>query len=433
MLFEVIHGVGNQFHSCSGTFISLYLEAFKDTSIDRQILFEILTQSIGDMLETINPKLSDTFWSTVIQCVSSLFDIQKIDGKTVWKLSGDEDSLKYILKLVGQALEDGQGKFLSNPLPIINLISNLMSSELSENLYKIITQIGILILLCSHINLPHENSVSFVKKMISIPYPEIVTVFVQEVVSCSSFDMIVFPHFIESITTFDCNIIGALSKICIKKSPLCKNGSDIYTWVKYPIDLGLKSSSSFSYLMAIINEKTSFMLESPDDCLNALICLPHIKNIDSIEVTAVLKNLISNLISQLNYSHQFHDNIAVIKKTLFCLAVSVESAIHLLKPENVDEVCHTREMIKALSPFLSDHQCVCSLRILDVILTIKESEHLLEFEILQELHKKLENNLLSPFHEVIIKICDLLFLVLYINEIFIIAGSFLDYSYLQSF
>lgn len=354
------------------------------------------------MLDTINPKSSDTFWSTVIQSVTSLFDIQKVNGKSVWKFTSDEESLEYILKIVGQTLEHGQGRFLSNPLPVINLISNLLNSELSENMYKIIAQIGILILLCSHINLPHENSVLFVKKLISIPYSKIVTEFVQEVVSCSSFDMIVFPHFLESISTFDSNIIKALGKICIKKSPLCKNGSDIYTWVKYPIDLGFKSNSCFNFLMQAINQNTSDMLQSPDDCMNALICLPHIKHIDSTEVKSVLKTLISNLINHLQDSHKDSENVDAIKNVLFFLAVSVESAIHLLKPENVDEVCHTQELICALSPFLADNRFVCSLRILDVILTIKESEHLLEFEILQELHKKLEINLLSSYHEVMI-------------------------------
>lgn len=352
------------------------------------------------MLEIIHPKSSDPFWQNIIESVNMIINVEKIDDNTTWEFQGESQTLEYILLLIGQSLEHAQGKFLCNPLPLLNLIGNLVNTKLAEKTYQTVSQIGILVLLCTHINLPHENAVALVKKLISIPHPKIVTGFVQEVVSCSSFDMIVFPHFIESVSTFNSDVIKALSKICLEKSPLCKNGSDIYTWVKYPIDFGFKCNSCYNFLVNAINQDIDQVLESPDDCINSLICLPHIKHLDVNEIKTTLKNLINNLIIRLKSMDDSQDAGNSVRNLLFCLAVSVESAIHIIKPENVDEVCHTKEIILALSPYLSDHRYICSLRILDVILTIKESEHLLQYDILQIIHNKLEKNLLSTFHEV---------------------------------
>lgn len=386
-------------HSCTAPFLTFLFDSLDERTSYRNTLFEILTQTVADMLQVINPKSSEVFWSTILSTTTNYLN-RKTDNE-------DYKTLEYMLKLVGQALEYSGGSFMINPFPVIVLIIQLLDAELPENIMNVTSKLGVLVLLSKHTNVPHEDAVTIVKKVLQIPHPKIVTNFVQEVITCPSFDIIVLPHFISCVEKIDENIIKVLSKICVTKSPLCKSGIDLYSWVKYPIDFESKTDAYSQKFLNAVGTDVSQILASPDHSICSLICLPHIKNMNIPKAQAALEKLLTNLIKfieeingRITDENLSTEDTLTLRNALFVLSVTVESAVHTINVASFETLCSKKNLINALLPHACSPSSISALRILDLYLTVRNRQNSLEAGLIQRLSGLMDKNLTSPFHEV---------------------------------
>ena len=68
LLFEVIHGVAGQFHSCAAVMLPLVFEMLADKSESQSLLFEVLGYLVAAMVKLIKPKKSGLFWMSAFVC-----------------------------------------------------------------------------------------------------------------------------------------------------------------------------------------------------------------------------------------------------------------------------------------------------------------------------------------------------------------------------
>ncbi|KOB71417.1 Small subunit processome component 20-like protein [Operophtera brumata] len=396
--------VTGKFHSCIETFLPLLLQYLKENKDHQEILFKVLTQTFEDSLQTILPKEYTFFWNSILKCTE---DILK---------ENDEESkgLEYILKLAGQVIEHQNGKYLTNPPQFVLLLIKVICEQLSESVLEVCSHIGAVLLLSPNVSLSQEHAGIIVKVLLPLPYPNILIDFVQNVIDYSQFDMHILPPFINFIiqSGFDSEAMSALTRICLRKSPLSKNGIKLFEWVKYPVDFGRYLPSFMEHLNTVVNDDFENIVENPTKLMNVLFCLPHVANIDVDYCINALHFLISKLLNVLaSYNlesqpenNKFHcDTTALsrcVRRVLFLLSSAMESAIHISSCKKLNEICDIEKILPIMLPCAADPNYLCALHLTDLYLTAYEHENDLSYPHLLLVDSYLKSNVSSPFHVV---------------------------------
>ncbi|XP_059048570.1 small subunit processome component 20 homolog [Achroia grisella] len=400
LIFEIIRGVSGKFHNCIDVFLPVLLQHLKDNKEHQDILFKVLTQTFEDSLQTIAPKEYSVFWESALKFCE---DVLKDD---------ESKGLEYILRLAGQIIEHNDGKYLTNPPQFVLLLVKVICEQSSENVLEVCAQIGALLLLSSNISLSQEHAGIIVKVLLPLPYPTILINFVRNVIDYPQFDMHILPPFLNFViqSGFDNEAMSTLTKICLKKSPLSKNGIKLFDWVKYPIDFGKCLPHFMEHFDSVLNDDIHNIVQSPMKLMNVLFCLPHVEKIDVNRCLKTICGLISKLLNILltyNIENQpeynkYHCDITAISRCgrliLFIIANSLESAIHISSCKRLKEICDIEVLLPAVLPCAADPNYVCALHLLDLYLTAYEHENGLTYAYLSLVDSYLRSNVSSPFH-----------------------------------
>ncbi|XP_026487160.2 small subunit processome component 20 homolog [Vanessa tameamea] len=401
LLFEIMRGVSNKFHSCIENFLPILFGHLKDKKEHQAILFKVLTQTIEDCLHGISPTEFNVFWT----------HMQKFTEHFL-KEDDDNPGLEYILRLAGQVIEHMNGKCLTNPQQFTLLLVKVICEQSSEKVLEVCSQIGALMLLSSHISLSQEHAGILVKVLLPLPYPNILINFVQSVVNYSQFDIHILPAFIKFIiqSNFESNAMLTLAKICLSKSPLSKNGLKLFEWVKYPVDFGKGLPQLMEYAKNILSDDIDNIIAHPTKLLNLLFSLPHIEKVDVEFCIKMLSDLISQLFKVLdgyNLEDQANQNKLHCEKTnlskcarkvIFLIATAMECAIHISNCQKLKKICDIDTLLPKLLPCAADPNYLVALHLVDLYLTAYEQENGLTYNFLLLVDSYLRKNVSSPFH-----------------------------------
>lgn len=333
----------------------------------------------------------------------------------------DEDEnkgLEYILRLAGQVIQHQKGKYLINPRQFVLLLVKVICEQTSEGVLNVCSQIGALLLLSTNISLAQEHAGIIIKVLLPLPYRKILINFVQNVIDYSQFDMHILPPFINFViqSNFDEEAMKTLTKICLAKSPLSKNGMTLFEWVKYPIDFGKNLALFMEHFTNTLNDEIGNIVENPTKLMNMLFCVPHIERIDVDHCIKSLNQLITklldllasyNLESQLRENKLHYDTTPLSKrarKILFILANAFESAVHISSCRKLKEICDIDVLLPVILPCAADPNYLAALHLLDLYLTAYEQENGLTFPFLSLVDSYLKSNISSPFHIVSIMV-----------------------------
>lgn len=402
-----MRGVSGKFHSCVETFLPLLLQVLKDHKIHQEILFKVLTQTAEDSLQTIAPKEYTILWNCIQEVVEKILK-DEVENK----------GLEYILRLAGQVIQHEKGKYLTNPPQFVLLLVKVICEQTAESVVEVCSQIGALLLLSPNISLAQEHAGIIIKVLLPLPYEKILINFVQNVIDYSQFDMHILPPFIKFViqSNFDKEAMKTLTKICLAKSPLSKNGMRLFEWVKYPINFGTNLPLFMEHFNNSLNDEIGNIVENPSKLMNMLFCMPHIEKIDVDYCIKSLNQLITklldlltsyNLESQLRENKLYYDTTVLSKrarKVLFIMANVLESAIHISSCTKLKEICDVDVLLPVVLPCAADPNYLAALHLLDLYLTAYEQDNGLTYPFLSLVDSYLKSNISSPFHIVSIVI-----------------------------
>lgn len=425
LLYEIIRGVNGKFHSCIDTFLPILLRHLKSNEEHQYLLFQVLTQTLTDSLQTIQPKEFVIFWNCILKYT------EEILGDN----NGDSKGLEYILRLAGQIIEHQNGKYLANTTSFILLLIKVICEQHNENVLTVCAQISTLLLLSPNISLSQEHASIIVKVLLPLPFPNILINFVQNVVKYSQFDLHILPQFLNFVVQsgFETEAMCTLNKICISKAPLCKNGINLFEWVKYPLGLGRGLPLFMEHVNNVIDiDNIDEILNNPIRCINVLICLPHVEKLDVDKCLNLLSTFIKktcNILSSYNveiledYNNKHSTNTQVsksIRKSLFLLGHAIECAIHVSSCRRLKEICDIENLLVVLLPFAADPNYLAALQIIDLYLTAYDNENALTGPFLSLVDSYLRDNVRSPYHIVSISlnVKDLIFIFYLIKNIY---------------
>lgn len=393
MLFEVIHGVNGQFHSCADKVLGFLLESLNNVNLPRSLLFEILEEITTNIVVHIQPEYSEVFWNV---CIDAL---QTVSLK--WSAEREDiaaESIEFTLKLVGQAVEHRKGKLLESPVPLVKEISNLLSiSELSETVLLALVQVGILVLLSNSARLPQEYASTLIRKLLQISNRNILLYFIDNISKYAGFEVLILPSFLNVCvkSELDVNCLKALTNLILKKAPPCGSGLKLYRWQKYTINF--MPGEKNNVLQGILLDAIEGTFDDVDIYLCAVICFPHLVMSNSLIniLASKLSKMITVLCTTLKEAHAED----YLKQKLFLLLHTLECAVHIMPTDFLKD--HLNLLVDSLVPFVGDVLLLCSLKIMDVALTaLRDEDDVTTVQLLTKLHASLETNLSSPYHEV---------------------------------
>lgn len=385
LFFEVIKGIGGQFHSCADSIFTFWLESLSNPIFPQDTLFELLEQIISNIVKNILPSKGELLWISFINLLNHLE--LNWENEPTEKIS---HNIELLLKLIGQSIEYNNGKFLQNHAPLVEKLTKTLSiAHLPESCALIGTQVCILILLSKNIKITQEQASSIIRTILVLPHHRILLYFIDNISSFSLFEPLILPTFLQHCAESElCNEnLKVLTELILKKAPLSGSGINLDSWVNYHIHFGSKESNTKIENIFI----TYLDSDNFENYMAALICFPHITLSNRDQVITILRRKVFELIEKIK------QNETNLKQTLFVLNNTVECLIHLGEIATLERNFFI--ISEPLLPLAKNEEYICALKILDILVTALKDSEIIQFSNLIKLNNSLAQIFSSPYHE----------------------------------
>lgn len=411
LLFEIVHGVNDQFHSCAELYLRVYFDAFskiKATQLD--LLYDVLSETVTSLMKQISPMHMHTFWNACYQSLE-LF----IQNKTETK----NQAINQLLLLMGMALETRDGKFLTNPSGFVTVLLKVIEApHINEKNLQCISEVVAVLLLSKNLNLTQLDASRISKRVLTLPYPNIFESFVLNCVNYVHFEMLLLPEFLRYLDSehFSVNALELLAKIISIKAPLVCDGFTLPEKKTYPFRMHSEKCLRKIQKKITSAPENELFLEEPREVLLSTIVYPHIKGVEPTDVMNKINKLTGVCLDALKSNNpevELENSVNRIKnqQIIFTLSILVESQIQLIrnadgKRSHIKNEISLRKLVEKLLAFCrcENYRYIHALRLLDLIITFEKNqtkgETSAEFNtnLFYDIHKMLSNNLSSRYH-----------------------------------
>lgn len=336
-------------------------------------------QTIGNILEYIELKHIGGFWTIVHKTFEDLLND---------KNKSEEDkavAIQYLLHFLGQSIEYHSGKKVFALTKVINLVIQIIDENFPVDVMMTASKIGAALLLSKHFVIGQLEASRLSKKILHINHAEVFESFVVNSIEYSQFDLLILPDFLRY---FERNTNKTTLKILAKivSDRLPRGLLELGEQESYSINLRDPKSVNEIVKHVISFQSTSTEIE---EFLLAIHILPHLTTFDKKIVDNHLTQVMKELTKNLKTKHEL--------KHVYLLAVVI-SSLHALKGSiNKSQVVELIEMMILLVqvPELS----FSTMKILHFLLNNLEKSEL-NAVMFAKIHKTLQANLLSPYHEI---------------------------------
>lgn len=385
LLYEIVKGVNHGMHSCAADFLVNWLKSLVNPMIDKEVLFEILTEFTSHLVQNIYPHNLDVFWNV------SLDVLRELSEATV----ENDTAIRKILILLGQAIKYRNGKCLCRLNEVIEKLFTLCDSDISNETMVQVSQISAVILMSPNLTITQLDSSRLSKKILSTSQKNIFESFVWSLVNWSQFEIIILPEFIKYFENYfenESSSFELMTKIILEKSPLCQDGISLDNWKTYSINL--KNEKTLNRIEHIISGT-----DQSEQYIMSLILYPHIARKDASATVSILERTVYQLLKNIPNSDTVvakeHVDLTSVKRTFYSLSIIIETIIHLDHERTLD----INEITSKLLPYCNEDKCTPALQILDQLLHIQPQEKL-NFSLFETIHCRLASNLSSQSHDV---------------------------------
>ncbi|XP_011495601.1 PREDICTED: small subunit processome component 20 homolog [Ceratosolen solmsi marchali] len=358
LLFHVLSGIAGQFHSCTETILTLYINALLNPLINQQLLIEVLSTVFSCIAHEINPNKCDIFWTVIFKEIDAFSD----------------NSLVSLLQLIQIVINYKGGQMLKDSL--------IWSKKLCEMIDKYQNSRGVLqeiinavtvTLLASNITLLQETSSFLIIKLLSINDQDLLIQITEKLITYSAFESLVLPQILKKsiFSTMDEKMLQLLAKIIEAKSPPILCGINFDKWIKFNLDIRCMDSTIFlTKILDSLKER-----DITEDALKVLIILPHLTHLQEqlrLKLIEIFVFLFKRVLQEKHHRQRVN----------FSFILTMESVIHIMKPDDFhclisEHVSWNNDLLSALNLHQND---ISVLNALDLGLTyLKNSNHSEEY------------------------------------------------------
>ena len=309
LLFHVLAGVPGQFHSCSENLLTVYLNGFKDSSINQKLLFEVLSTVFHCIASEIHSHKCDILWTVVYKALEQ----------------SSEDNLINLLLLIQILIKRKEGQLLRDPVIWSKILVQLMDKyKNNHSLLEEIVNTVVATLLAPNIKLLQETSSFLILKLLSINNQDLLLKVTEKLISYSSFETLILPKISKNIfSALDGKLLQLLTKIIETKSPPVLSGINFNKWNKFNLKIDGEANTKF------LSEHLDSLKEGQvkEDALKILIVLPHI--------TTLQEHLRSKFIESFTSLYKrIMETTDQQRRVNFAFLLAVECVVRITKPDD---------------------------------------------------------------------------------------------------
>ncbi|XP_055540354.1 small subunit processome component 20 homolog isoform X2 [Wyeomyia smithii] len=341
LVFEIMRGTNGQFHSCAEQYWRLLLlemiieEPNEKTGFKPQCLFDILIQTVTDMLHCIEPDNMEPFWIIMNTALENHLAHNPISNETAFH---------YILQLIGLIVEHQHGKHLRNVSCIVGKLIKTISGTNTEEILSTVSKIASVMLLSKNVIITRLEVSRLTKNILTLGHRSrrVFEEFVLNVSDCEMFDVLVLPDCLKYMEkTFDSRSIQLLMQIIARKSNPCKSGIELNNWK--PIQIQLKSNEAVMKIKQVIDGGQQ--VENRDEFIACIVLLPHLKDFE-------IDNKILHRLEEEVYRTLTTIETDMEDCYIPVLSVLIETLVHI----NYPEIHLYVETVKRLLPVINSRK-----------------------------------------------------------------------------
>lgn len=304
LLFYVLAGVPGQFNLCAEDILSVYLSALEDTSLDQNLLYELLSTIFSCITNEIHPQKCDILWTVIYKKIKS----------------ASENCLLSLMKLVQLLINHRGGIFVKDSsIWSRELVELIDKHERNDLLLEEISNAVVASLLASNIKFLQETLSFLIIKLLSTDNEILLLKITEKLIPCSYFENMILPKIMEKkiISVLSEKSLQLFSKIIELKSPPILSGIKFDKWKKFSLKIsGPHNSMILSQHLDSLKEG-----EVKENALHALIILPHLTTLENYKEHLIKSfNFLFERISK-NNDHQ--------QKLHFAFLLIMECLAHL--------------------------------------------------------------------------------------------------------
>lgn len=403
LLFETMHGLSGQFHTCAESLLTFLLQSLSDEGLPQKLLFQVLAVTVKSIAENIQPVHSGVFWKVMQEIIQ--------ENLSVWKKNKDDQngqSLCHLLKLIVISLQQKDATFLHDPKSFTHLIMEVLKADnnLPESSLTVVAKISRIILLSPRVHILQEDATKIIRKVMAIPEKQVLKQFVEETLGYPGFEILILPDLVTLCSKLDTvEALQLLVKLILFKKPPALLYNEFQQWSPYFSDWG---SSRNQIIQLFHNNFLSFLdVNSADEIMSnmhhifcVMLVLPHVFKANDSELDKLkskLTGILEIVHSVIVTSNEECDSV-VKDKFIYLLSVILESVLHLHPGIDAVELYNEELLVNGILPYCRQPCNIIALRLFDLYISTKR--HSLEPSFVKEIIKSLVKNLSSPFVQV---------------------------------
>lgn len=403
LMFEMMKGVKQQFHSCTIKVFPVLLQKLgscgtigNGSSLPLQEVEGALTTTLLSMAKHANRETIVQLWDLLLPCVS--------DTYTRWHTATGSDKsdalemFERLLRLVLLLVQYSNGKMIHNPDSIGKMLTQFLGGGcLQEFAGHVLLDVISSLLITSHKRMEVEVTSRLMPSVFKTEYPvAMVYDFTRSMFDLALFEKDVLPSLLRytnsHLRTNEEDTLSLVTDLLLNKSPLPSNGSELDKCDTYMLDFGSGSTDSCfpTYITSILDNGIPLRDSDLAMLWSALVCLPHCRPIKQSKMLKKLSDVIHTFLRPTLAETQMENNVA------FVCCQAVVTMVMMLGNKEVFTYIPV-DLITA---------CVCKnssnvhvLRMVDIYLTnavTENAQDLLTSEVLLCLYSALKINLSSP-------------------------------------
>ncbi|GFN80708.1 small subunit processome component 20 homolog, partial [Plakobranchus ocellatus] len=430
LLFEMVKGVKNHFHTISEQVFPLLLQKLgpwhlagkKQANLPRQHVEQAVTICLQECAEHISKENSQRLWEILMDCISNVNKAckahhQEAESNDKKSGSGICGHLCRLLRILCVLINHKNGDVIWDCQLIANTLCLVAGTPGVEQ--DVLNALYSLLDVC-HESLSVETIVKIMTSVFAAQFKFLdLKAFAMSCINKPFFEKDVLSRMIQSLNvelsaedgtqnrkTHD-EGLSFLAEVVLQKTASPITGDGLKLLKLYPLDRSWTKNKHEKSIVLRMDTLLSQTLENKDNLTmsdlvslwGCVICLPHLSIDNSMSKCArvwkhVFKHLNSKKETKLNDA--IMQVLNQVLKSMIFIALDAETDTLPVKNEDIYKILE----LKPSSPI--------ALQILDFYLSFQGNADLLTEELLRSLYPQLESNLVSPSHIVRLLTCHIL-------------------------
>lgn len=262
LLFYVLAGVRGQFHSCAEDILGVYFTALEDSSLNQDLLFEVLSVILNCVSNEIHPQKCDVLWTVIYNKIDNL----------------SENCLINFIKLLQLVINYRDGKLIQNSAVWSKKLVQLIDKHKENHLLlEEISNLVVASLCASNIKFLQETLSFLIIKLLSVDDEDLLLEITEKLIPCQFFESMILPKIIEKkiFSVLNAKTLHLLAKIIEIKSPPILSGMNFDKWRRFSLKVRCdKNSDNYKFLSQYLDSLREG--EIKENALYVLIILPHL-------------------------------------------------------------------------------------------------------------------------------------------------------------